>query len=202
MITDTDIKRIQKLRARGYSKAKAAKKLALSRNTIRKYWDTPLGEESTREIAGKIESGDLLSKLYKWLSALCKAIPLTYADENALVFAMRKEIDALDPLMINQMREDKSARVRFFVQFISGSELGSRYRSDKTFGHIFIGIGSDDRCLPDLIKILNQILAEKDVRPQGPPFRSFITANGKREIEAEEWANEGNEIAGEDEDAE
>ncbi len=38
MLTDDEVKKIQVLKERGYSKAKVAKTLGLSRGTVAKYW--------------------------------------------------------------------------------------------------------------------------------------------------------------------
>ena len=197
MLTENDIDRIHHLKAQGYSQAKVAKELGISRNTVRKYWnDPPFGEEGRGGIAdGRSEPDELLIDLSKWLAALCWAIPLTYTDENALMLCLRKEIDRLDPLIVKRLKENESARKRFFVQFIRESELGSRYRSERAFGKVFAQIDFSYQPLPELVRILKQVLDGKQVTPQGPYFPPFIKGSEKIKAKDPEWIDEGDDIS-------
>jgi len=198
MLTENDIDRIHYLKAQGYSQAKVAKELGISRNTVRKYWDgPPFGEEGRGRIAnGKSDSDELLIDLSKWLTALCWAIPLTYTDENTLILCLRKEIDRLDSLIVRRLKENESARKRFFVQFIQESELGSRYRSERAFGNMLVQVDLSYRPLPDLLKILRQVLVGKKVGPQGPYFPPFIKVSEKIKAEDRDRSDNGEDIPG------
>lgn len=195
MLTENDIDRIQRLKARGYAQARVARELGISRNTVRKYWDhSTRGEEDREGIIGTV-SNDLLNCLSRWLSALCQAIPLTYTDENALMVCLRKEIRSLDPLIVKRLREDKRARQLFFVQFIWLSELGLRYRSEKKF-EALLDLDPNYRPFPNLMRILKEILDGKGVKRHGPYFPPFIKRKELVKAEETKWIGEEEDIPG------
>lgn len=184
MLTDIDVSRIQQLKQQRYSQGRIARELSISRNTVRKYWSScPLLEKDKRQSLGRNQAPEqLLVDLAQWLSAVCKAIPLHFSDENILLLSLRETIEQLDTLIIHRLKDDESERQRFFTQFIWESELGSRYQFECACP-AFFELDVNAHLLPDLKAVLKQVLTGKRVKATGRYFQPFL--NGKRKTETE-----------------
>ena len=65
-----------------------------------------------------LDHEEMLACLFRWVALLSRRLWLPFKDINKLAAELRQEVNELDDLVINLLRENERERKIFFIQFI------------------------------------------------------------------------------------
>jgi len=162
------------LREQGFTSRGIAAEVGVSERTVKRYVS---GVSPSLHRKPGLDSQEMLARLFNWVISLCRLMRLGFKDENKLALALREEVEGLDDLIVDQLREDERARRKFFIEFVLGSWLGKRAEFERECSpdlrHVLEMNGQ--RLLPDLKDALKRVL-DKEIKSGGALTRSQKSA--------------------------
>ena len=103
------------LRQKGFTSKDIAGQVGVSERTVKRYVS---GVTPSLQRNLTLDHEEMLACLFRWVALLSRRLWLPFKDINKLAAELRQEVDELDDLVINLLRENERERKIFFIQFI------------------------------------------------------------------------------------